>query len=95
MLTPQEQRLFQACFQSGLITYKELAEHLDVTPTSAKNIVNRVFQSAQKRGLFRKEHVHGIARVGIKETIEREILNGRHKDSPVNKSAVVSKDIKP
>ena len=93
-LTPQEQRLFQACFQSGLITYKELAKHLDVTPTSAKNIVNRLFQSAEKRGLFRKQRVRGIARVGITEAIEQDILRGRPKGSPINKNTEVSKDIK-
>lgn len=81
-LTPQEKRLFQVCFECGLITYKELASRLGITPTSAKNTVNRLFQSENKRALFRKECTHGIAKVGVDETVQRQILKGRQKDPP-------------
>lgn len=79
-LTPQEMRLFQVCFECGLVTYRELAARLDITPTSAKNIVNRLFQNTDKRALFRKECTHGIAKVGVDETVQRQILKGRQKD---------------
>ncbi|NQT82217.1 sigma-70 family RNA polymerase sigma factor [bacterium] len=48
-LTPQERRVFQLCFQSGFLTYGEIAEHLDITPSAAKNLVNRMFQAERKR----------------------------------------------
>lgn len=80
-LTAQEKRLFQVCFEYGLVTYKELASRLGITPTSAKNIVNRLFQNTRKRALFRKECTHGVAKVGVDEVIQRQILKGRQKDS--------------
>ena len=80
-LTPQEKRLFQVCFEYGLVTYRELAGRLGITPTSAKNIVNRLFQNTGKRALFRKECTHGIAKVAVDETVQRQILKGRQKDS--------------
>ena len=55
-LTLQEQRLFHICFQSGLVTYREVAEKLGISPVSAKNIVNRLFQNGQKSRLFEKEY---------------------------------------
>jgi DNA-directed RNA polymerase specialized sigma24 family protein len=54
-LTPQERRVFQVCFQSGLLSYRDIAAHLEITPTAAKNLVNRIFRSDRKRALFTKE----------------------------------------
>jgi hypothetical protein len=76
-LSPQERRLFELCFQSGPLTYRGLGEHLGVSPVSAKNLVNRIFLDKDKRDLFRKERVDGIARVSISTAVEREILKGR------------------
>jgi DNA-binding NarL/FixJ family response regulator len=87
-LTPREQSLFRACFGSGLITYKELARRLDISPISAKNIVNRLFQDGDKRRLFRKTHVRGITKVGVTEAIEQKILHSGSKDSNKNKKPV-------
>ena len=80
-LTPQEKRLFQVCFECGLVTYRELADRLGINPTSAKNIVNRLFQNTDKRALFRKECTHGVAKVAVDETVQRQILKRRQKDS--------------
>jgi len=76
-LTPQERRVFQVCFQSGLLSYRDIAGHLDITPTAAKNLVNRVFQSAHKRPLFMKRYEHGAVRVGVQPGIQERIL-GHH-----------------
>jgi len=76
-LSPQEKRLFELCFRSGPHTYRGLGEHLGVSPISAKNLVNRIFLDKDKRDLFRKEKVEGIARVSISTAVEREILKGR------------------
>jgi len=76
-LTPQERKVFQVCFQSGLLSYRDIAGHLDITPTAAKNLVNRVFQAADKRALFVKHHEHGAVRVGVRPGIQERIL-GRH-----------------
>ena len=76
LLTPQERRVFQLCFQSGLVTYEEIANHLDITASAAKNLVNRIFQSDRKRSLFSKEYRHGAARVGIGSGLEKRILAG-------------------
>ena len=73
-LTPQERRVFQVCFQSGLLSYRDIAENLDITPTAAKNLVNRVFQSANKRPLFTKEYRHGVVRVGVQPGVQERIL---------------------
>jgi DNA-directed RNA polymerase specialized sigma24 family protein len=75
-LTPQERRVFQVCFQSGLLSYRDIAEHLDITPTAAKNLVNRVFQAAHKRPLFVKRYDHGAVRVGVQPDLQRRILGG-------------------
>jgi len=76
-LTPQERRVFQVCFQSGLLSYRDIAGHLDITPTAAKNLVNRVFQAAHKRSLFTKECRHGVVRVGVQAGIQERILGSQ------------------
>jgi len=65
-LTRQERRVFELCFQSGFLSYREIAEHLDITPSAAKNLVNRMLQLGRKRPLFAKQYKHGVARVGIR-----------------------------
>ena len=52
---------------------------LDITPISAKNIVNRLFQDADKRTLFRKTHIRGVAKVGVTEAVEQTILHKSQK----------------
>jgi len=76
-LTRQEQRVFELCFQSGFLSYREIAEHLDITPSAAKNLVNRMLQSERKRPLFAKRYKHGAASVGIRPDLEERILKGR------------------
>jgi len=71
-LTPQEKRLFNACLQSGPLTYRELSHHLGTSPNSAKNMVNRLYHDADKRRLLRKETSDGIVRVTVSES-----MNGR------------------
>jgi len=78
-LTSQEKRLFQICFQTGLITYRELAQKLDITPTSAKNLVNRLFKNPGKCKLFEKRNLHGISQIRVAKNIEKHILNGKVK----------------
>ena len=78
-LTPREQTLLKVCFESGLITYKEVAARLGITPTSAKNIVNRIFQSSDKRRFFRKMRMGGVAKIGVDEAIEKKILIGKER----------------
>jgi hypothetical protein len=87
-LTPREQSLFRACFGSGLITYRELAKRLDISPISAKNIVNRLFQDGDKRRLFRKTHVRGLTKVGVTEAIEKKILHSDRKDPKKHRKPV-------
>jgi DNA-binding MarR family transcriptional regulator len=93
-LTPQEKRLFQVCFECGLVTYRELAGRLGITPTSAKNIVNRLFQNTDKRALFRKEWTHGVAKVAVDETVQRQILKGRQKDSSAKEIRQVQRPLR-
>jgi len=76
-LTPQERRVFEVCFQSGLLAYRDIAAHLEITPTAAKNLVNRIFQSDRKRPLFTKEHRHGAVRVGVQPGVQAHILGSR------------------
>jgi DNA-directed RNA polymerase specialized sigma24 family protein len=80
-LTPQERRVFQVCFQSGLLSYRDIAGHLDITPTAAKNLVNRVFQAADKRMLFVKHHEHGAVRVGVQPGIQERILGSHAREA--------------
>ena len=86
-LTPQERRVFEVCFQSGLLAYRDIAAHLEITPTAAKNLVNRIFQSDRKRALFTKEHQHGAVRVGLQQDLQRRILAG--KDPVCNRKSVM------
>jgi hypothetical protein len=75
-LIPQERRVFQLCFQTGFLSYRDIASHLDITPTAAKNLVNRIFQSGRKRPLFTKQLEHGAVRVGLPPELQRQILAG-------------------
>jgi len=75
-LTPQERRVFQVCFQSGLLSYRDIATHLEITPTAAKNLVNRIFQSERKRPLFAKQYQHGAVLVGLQPSLQNRILAG-------------------
>jgi hypothetical protein len=93
-LTPQEKRLFQVCFECGLVTYRELAGRLGITPTSAKNIVNRLFQNTDKRALFRKECTHGVAKVAVDETVQRQILKGRQRASSAKEMGRVQRPLR-
>ena len=56
--------------------------HLQITPTAAKNLVNRIFQSEQKRPLFDKQYQHGVVSVGLQAEIQQRILAG---EKPENK----------
>jgi len=76
-LTPQERHVFQLCFQSGHLTYQEIAERLDISAGAAKNLVNRIFQSDQKRPLFEKRYSRGSARVGVSPETRQSILKGK------------------
>ena len=87
-LTPQERRIFQLCFESGLLTYREIAGQLDITPSAAKNLVNRMFQSGKKRPLFAKQYRHGSARIGICPDLEKQILSGAGKKALKPESVV-------
>jgi len=75
-LSRQERHVFELCFQSGFLSYREIAEQLDITPSAAKNLVNRMLQSDRKRPLFAKRYKHGAARVGIRPDLEDHILKG-------------------
>ena len=85
LLTPQERRVFQLCFQSGFLSYHDIAAHLDITPTAAKNLVNRMFQSDQKRTLFAKQNEHGTVRVGIQPQVNGRMFGGREGQSEPEK----------
>lgn len=80
-LTPQERRVFRLCFQSGLVSYARIAEHLAISPGAAKNLVNRIFQSSDKRRLFVKRYRHGTAGVRVRPDLEQRILSGKPKVS--------------
>jgi len=75
-LSPQERRVFQLCFQSGFLSYRDIAAHLQITPTAAKNMVNRLFLSQAKRQLFSKQYSHGAVRVGVPAQLQGRILSG-------------------
>lgn len=92
-LTPQERRVFRLCFQSGFLTYGEIARDLDITPSAAKNLVNRMLQSDRKRPLFAKQYRHGTARVGVQPDLEKQMLAGESRGKgerrkPASKQAV-------
>jgi hypothetical protein len=69
------------CFQSGLLSYRDIAGHLDITPTAAKNLVNRVFRAANKRPLFVKRYEHGAVRVGVQPGIQERILGSQIRET--------------
>lgn len=91
-LTPRERSLFTACFGSGLITYKELAARLNITPVSAKNIVNRLFQNADKRRLFSKTRIRGVAKIGLTEVVEQRVLRSEKDSKKGKKPAFIFED---
>jgi len=77
------------CFQSGLLSYRDIAGHLDITPTAAKNLVNRVFQATHKRTLFVKRYEHGAVRVGVQPDLQRRILGGAKTEGDRTRPPVV------
>ncbi len=83
-LTPVEQKVFRLCFDGGWWTYRQMAERLDVVPTTVKNIVNRLLKDQHKQQLFRKRQVHGVAQVAVNEAIRRRILGARTDTSRKN-----------
>jgi DNA-directed RNA polymerase specialized sigma24 family protein len=87
-LTPQERRVFEVCFQSGLLSYRDIAGHLEITPTAAKNLVNRIFQSDRKRPLFTKEHRHGAVRISVRPGIQEHILGSRTSETETKHAAL-------
>ena len=89
LLTPQERRVFQLCFQTGFLSYRDIASHLDITPTAAKNLVNRIFLSDRKCPLFTKQYQHGAVRVGIQPDIKGRMLGGRDEQSEPQKRTFV------
>ena len=89
LLTPQERRVFQLCFQTGFLSYRDIASHLEITPTAAKNLVNRIFLSDRKRPLFTKQYQHGAVRVGIQPDIKGRLLGGRNEQSEPEKRTFV------
>ena len=89
-LTPQERRVFQLCFQTGFLSYRDIASHLDITPTAAKNLVNRIFQSDRKRPLFTKHFEHGAVRVGLPSELQRQILAGSKSSERKKRTSLTS-----
>ena len=88
-LTHQERRVFEMCFQSGFLSYRDIADRLDITPTAAKNLINRLFQSDRKRPLFVKEYSHGAVRVSVRPDTQKQILAGRREEqAPQRRGAV-------
>lgn len=89
-LTPQERRVFQLCLQSGFLSYRDIASHLDITPTAAKNLVNRIFLSDRKRPLFAKECKHGTVRVGVHAAVRISgFAAGREQREPSKRTFVL------
>ena len=84
-LTPQERKVFQMCFRSGFLSYRDIASQLDITSTAAKNLVNRIFLSDRKRSLFTKQYHHGAVRVGLQPAVQGRILAGRVSEKPPQK----------
>ena len=80
-LSPQERRVFELCFQLGFLSYRDIACRLDFTPTAAKNLINRLFQSDRKRPLFVKEYRHGAVRVSVRPDMQSQILAGRGREN--------------
>ena len=89
-LTPREKSIFNACFGSGLITYDELAERLNISPTTVKNKINQLLQDADKRRLFHKEHINGIAKIKVPDKTENRIMYGHKKGSKNDKKPVLT-----
>ena len=75
-----------------MITYKELAARLNITPVSAKNIVNRLFQNADKRRLFSKTRIRGVAKIGLTEAVEQRVLRSEKDSKKDKKPAFVFED---
>ena len=75
-LSPQERRVFQLCFQSGFLSYHEIANQLEISASSAKNLTNRMLQSQAKGSLFAKRYQHGAAQVGVQPQLQSRILRG-------------------
>ena len=72
--------MFELCFQLGFLSYRDIASRLAITPTAAKNLINRLFQSDRKRPLFVKEYSHGAVRVSVKPDMQRRMLAGRREE---------------
>ena len=90
LLSEQERNLFQLCFQSGFLTYREIAAHLDISAAAAKNVVNRMFLSEKKRPLFTKKYRHGVARVGLHPDMKGGVFSGNTGKEEKQAQAVVA-----
>jgi len=58
-LGPQERSAVAFCSEQGPVTYSELGQHLGITTTSAKNLVNRLLAQEKKRHLLHKDYIDG------------------------------------
>jgi DNA-binding CsgD family transcriptional regulator len=94
-LTAQERKVFQLCFQTGFLSYRDIATQLDITPTAAKNLVNRIFLSERKRPLFAKQVQHGAVRVGLQPELQKRILRGDKMEPRMKRLAAPVQDAYP
>jgi len=80
-LSPKQKKVFALLMQSGFLSYKEIAFHLGINHNSAKNLVNRIFQDAEKSKLFVKQETpSGEVKVGVSEEVSEEILRSKYRN---------------
>jgi len=87
-LSPQERRVFRLCFRSGFLSYREIAGQLNISASSAKNLINRMLQSQAKGSLFAKRYHHGAAQVGVRPRLQNRILRGAGEEVKKKRLAV-------
>ena len=73
-LSQRERSIVRECVRSGLLTYEEIAQRLNVNPGSVKNVVNRLSRDYAKRGIFEKQQKEdGRVKIGVAKEVTDEI----------------------
>lgn len=74
-LSQKEKKLFSLLLQSGALTYEEIGNALNISPTTARGLVHRIMSEPEKAQLFTKvEDDSGSVKIALHEEIEHRIL---------------------
>lgn len=72
--TTRERQVLGVLFNYGILSYREIAGYLGITPITVKSIVNRMLEDKEKEKLLVKHRDGRELKVGLAPEVEQRIL---------------------